>query len=64
MADVRVENHGTIFLFQPLTELGRETIEENAPEDAMYFGTALVVEHRYAIEVARIMIERDGLELE
>lgn len=63
MIDVRVENHGSIFLFQPMTELGRTTIEERAPEDAMYFGDALVVEHRYARDVAASMLD-DGLELE
>jgi hypothetical protein len=36
-ADISVENHGSIFLFRPLSQ---------------WWGLALAVEHRYANEVA------------
>ena len=45
--DLRVENHGSIFLLRSRTEVGETFIEDHAPEDAQYFGDALVVEPRY-----------------
>lgn len=49
--DFDVENHGTIFLLRPLTETAREWIEEHIPGDAMTFGDAVVVEHRYINDI-------------
>lgn len=46
--DVTIENHGSIFLFRPASQAGREFLHEHAPDDAQWFGLALVVEHRYA----------------
>lgn len=63
MVDVKVENHGSIFLFQPLSEAAREWIGEHVPEDATWFGGALVVEHRYASDLAQGMVD-DDLEVE
>ena len=40
--DFIVENHGTIFLLQPLTP-ANFWIEENPPEDRMTFGSAFAV---------------------
>jgi hypothetical protein len=39
MTDIQVENHGTIFLFRPLTDAGKEWIDTNT--DGMHFGNAL-----------------------
>jgi hypothetical protein len=61
--DVSVRNEGSIFLFQPHTEAAKDWIAEHIPEDAQYFGTALVVEHRYAGDIAEGM-KGDGLTLE
>jgi hypothetical protein len=61
--DVSVSNHGTIFLFQPLTDAARGWIEENVVGETQWFGSALAVEHRYARDLAVGMI-RDGLRLE
>ena len=36
--DLRVENHGSIFLLRSRTEVGETFIEDHAPEDAQYFG--------------------------
>ena len=58
--DVKVENHGTIFLFWPCSEQGETWIAENVQEDAQWFGNALVVEHRYARDLASGMLS-DGL---
>jgi hypothetical protein len=62
MPDVRVENHGSIFLFQPLSSAAREWIDQNIPDDAQFLGTALAVEHRYAHDIAEGM-QADGLEV-
>jgi len=47
MSDFVVENHGSICLLQPMTKEARAWIEDTKPEDAMMWGTALVVEPRY-----------------
>jgi hypothetical protein len=46
--DVLVRNEGTVFLFCPVTIRARKWIEEHVEADALWFGHALVVEHRYA----------------
>lgn len=53
--DCLVENHGTIFLFRPQTERARRWLVEHVQADAQYYGGALVVEHRYAAELAEGM---------
>jgi len=58
--DVTVENHGTVFLFNLLTDAARAWVEENVPDDAQYFGGALAVEPRYARDLAQGMID-DGM---
>lgn len=50
--DVLVRNEGTVFLFCPLTSVGQEWIDEHVASDALWFGHALVVEHRYAWPLA------------
>jgi hypothetical protein len=45
--DFEVENHGTIFLFRPITKAAQVWCDEHLPEDAPMFGTAYAVEHRY-----------------
>jgi hypothetical protein len=58
--DFTVENHGSIFLLQPHTVTAREWIDENLPEDAQYFGSAVAVEHRYILDIVD-GIKGDGL---
>ena len=41
-----VENHGSIWLFRPLTDPAMDWVNENLPEDAMWFGDAVAIEHR------------------
>ncbi|MEE8503987.1 MAG: hypothetical protein V3T26_06010 [candidate division NC10 bacterium] len=61
LADVLVEKHGTLFLFRPATESGREWLEEHT--DGTWFGGALVVEGCYARDLAQGLLD-DGLEVE
>ena len=58
--DVLVENHGSIFLLQPLTPAANSWIEEHLPEDHLTFAGAVVVEHRYIADIVRGAIA-DGL---
>ena len=60
--DISIENHGTIFLFRPNTPAAAEWVSHNVQEDAQFFGDALVVEHRYAADLA-VGMREDGLVL-
>lgn len=53
--DVLIENHGTILLFRPLTDAAKDWIEESIADDSQWFGSALVVEHRFAGNLAQGM---------
>jgi hypothetical protein len=59
--DVRVDNHGSLILFVPLTQSAIDWIEDNVP-DATRWGNSLVVEPRYAANVGHGMLD-DGLYL-
>jgi hypothetical protein len=52
--DVLVRNEGTIFVFCPLTAEAKLWISEHV-HDALWFGSALVVEHRYGWGLAQGM---------
>ena len=60
--DIAIQNHGTIFLFHPLTDAARAWIAEHfaGREAVQFFGHALVVEHRYAEQLADLAAQ-DGL---
>jgi hypothetical protein len=60
MTDLSIQNEGSIFLLRALTDAGRDWIEANIPDDAQYFGGAVVVEHRYIADIAQGAIA-DGL---
>ena len=57
--DFFVENHGSIFLLQPLTTAANSWISEHLPEDHMTFGGAVVAEHRYIWSILE-GIQSDG----
>jgi len=61
-ADLRVADHGSIFLLRGETPAGRDWIGENIPGDAMTFGPAIVVEHRYILDIVQGAMN-DGLEV-
>ncbi len=62
-ADFLVTDHGTIFLLSPVTEAATEWADEHLPRDAMHFGDAIVVEHRFIFDIVRGFID-DGLTFE
>jgi hypothetical protein len=61
--DVLIANEGTVFLFNPITSRAKEWIDENVQPEAQWFGTTLVVEHRFAWGLAQGMLDA-GLVLE
>ncbi len=56
MPDFKIQNEGSILLFRPLTDAACEWLKENVQEGAQWFGDALVVEHRYAGDLAVGMV--------
>jgi hypothetical protein len=58
--DIELELHGTITLLRPLTPEAKSWIDENIPDDARWFDSALAVEPRYCPDIVAGMIE-DGL---
>jgi hypothetical protein len=61
--DVLVHNEGTVFLFNPLTLRAKEWIDENCEPKAQWFGSTLVVEHRFSWALAQGMKD-EGLVLQ
>jgi hypothetical protein len=55
--DILVQGGGTVYLFRPLNAAAVEHLEENTSEEAQWFGGALVVEHRYAGDLAEALQE-------
>jgi hypothetical protein len=47
MPDIRLSNHGTIVLLHGDTPAGHHWLVEHTPEDAQWFGDAVVAEPRY-----------------
>jgi hypothetical protein len=52
--------HPTIYLLTTLSKLACAWVAEHIQDDAMWFGSSIVVEHRYAAALVA-QIERDGL---
>jgi hypothetical protein len=60
--DLSFENHGTLFLARPVGERGQTWLDEHCPQgdDHTYWGDVLVVERRYAAQLAQAASD-DGL---
>ena len=61
--DFTLQNEGTIYILTPHSEAAQEWVDEYLPDDAMTWGTGIIVEHRY-IETIATAIVADGLEIE
>ena len=59
-SDFTVTNHGSIFTLAPETPAARDWVDEWLPADAMWHGSAVVVEHRYIEDIVEGIIN-DGL---
>lgn len=60
--DIRLENHGSIWLMRGKSDAGQQWIDDNV-NVLQWFGGAAVVEWRYAGDIARGASEA-GLEVE
>ena len=61
--DFSIENHGSILLFRMNTPAASAWVNANVEEDAQFFADALVVEPRYAKDLA-IGIVADGFSIQ
>ncbi|KKM60571.1 hypothetical protein LCGC14_1540570 [marine sediment metagenome] len=63
MPDVEVQAEGrSLYLFHLLTSRAREWVQENVPGETTFWAGSLVVEPRYAGDLAIGMLD-DGLEV-
>jgi hypothetical protein len=60
LTDFIVRNEGSIVLLTPITNVAKEWVEEHLPEDVQHWGTAIVVEPRYIMDILQ-GIHEDGL---
>jgi hypothetical protein len=60
--DARISDHGSVVLITALSPEAEQWLNENTPQTSMYWGGALVVEHRYADGLIAGMV-LDGLEV-
>jgi hypothetical protein len=60
MADLLVHGGGTVYLLRPVSPTGAAWVDEHIPEDATWFGGAVVVEHRYIRDIV-VGAVTDGL---
>jgi len=59
--DMLIDDNGTIFMFTPITALGREWVDEHLSlEGWQWMGLSFAVEHRFAAGLAQGM-KADGL---
>jgi len=63
MLDVRIENHGSLMIFQPLTDYASAWIDEYVGPGANWYAGGLVVEPRYGEDLAQEMRD-SGLAVE
>ena len=61
-ADFSFADHGSVCLLTPLTDAAEAWVDENLPDSAMTFGSAVVIEPRYAGPILE-GISADGLEV-
>jgi len=45
--DLYISNEGSIFLVNPISDKGRQWLQENIDPEALMFHDAIVVEHRF-----------------
>jgi hypothetical protein len=55
--DVRVENHGTLYLVHPLSKRAASWLGEHAGINSQWFGHSLVAEHIHAQDLIKCMCE-------
>lgn len=65
MPDISISDHGSIWLFRPISEEAKAFFDENvASEPWQWLGGALGVEARYAGGLAFDLVNEHGFEVE
>ena len=49
--DLVLINHGSVYVLEPLTERGRDWIDESIDPEAQWWGKGVVIEPRYVENV-------------
>ena len=49
--DFQVQNHGSIFLLEPISAAAVAWVDKHLPSDHPLFGASIVVEHRYIRDI-------------
>lgn len=57
---IEVQNHGSIWLLQPIDEDAETWLAENIGEDALWLGNALAVEPRYIRNITDGFVDDGG----
>jgi hypothetical protein len=63
VTDLSIQDEGSIYLLRPHSDAGKEWIAEHIPDTAIWFGGAVVIEHRFIGDIAQGAVN-DGLEVE
>ena len=63
MSDINIVNHGSILIFVPTSDAGREWVADHIASDAMRWAGGVVVEPRYAAAIVDGAMN-DGLMVE
>ena len=62
MADLLVHGGGSVYLVRPASPSGVAWVDDHIPADAIWFGGAVAVEHRYIADILQGAAE-DGLSI-
>ena len=60
---IQLQDHGSIFLAQPQDVDAASWLRSTAPEDAQWWGHALVIEHNYVADFI-YTLANNGIDLE
>lgn len=64
MADIRIEDHGSIMMVRPISEAGEAWVNENLTNpETQFWGGAAACERRYVEDIV-YGVQCDGLEVE
>jgi hypothetical protein len=61
--DFNLEGGGSIYTLLPLTAQAKEWVADNLPDEALRFGDAICIEHRYIDDILAGLLN-DGLTLQ
>jgi hypothetical protein len=51
VTDFTLSGGGTIYLLRPITDAARDWVDQHIPDDAMWLGGQVAIEHRYVDDI-------------